>query len=116
MYPPFLFSSVDFMTVKTSSVKQLGWRGFYRLVTNLPSFAKLFSRLIKDERVALGPKLLVAALLAYVILPTDLVPDFLVGLGQVDDLIVLLTGLRLFLRFCPADVVKEHVRAIAGGR
>lgn len=116
MYPPFLFSSVDFMTVKTSIVKQLGWRGFYRLVTNLPSFVKLFSRLIKDERVALGPKLLVAALLAYVILPTDLVPDFLVGLGQVDDLIVLLTGLRLFLRLCPAHVVKEHVRAIAAAR
>jgi uncharacterized membrane protein YkvA (DUF1232 family) len=85
-------------------------------VTNLPSFVKLFSRLIKDERVALGRKLLVAALLAYVILPADLVPDFLVGLGQVDDLIVLLTGLRLFLRLCPAHVVQEHVRAIAAAR
>jgi len=104
------------MTVKTRVVKQLGWRGFFRLVTNLPSFVKLFSRLIKDERVALSPKLLIAAVFSYIILPTDFVPDFLVGLGQVDDLIVLLTGLRLFLRLCPADVVKEHVRAIAGGR
>jgi uncharacterized membrane protein YkvA (DUF1232 family) len=102
--------------VKTSIVRQLGWRRIYRLVTNLPSFVKLFSRLIKDKRVTLGPKVLVAGLMAYVILPADLVPDFLAGLGQVDDLIVLLTGLRLFLRLCPADVVKEHVRAIAGGR
>lgn len=104
------------MTLKTSIVRQLGWRGFYRLVTNLPSFVKLFSRLIKDDRVALSPKLLVAALLTYVILPIDLVPDFLVGLGQVDDLILLLAGLRLFLRLCPAHVVKEHVRAIAVAR
>jgi len=105
------------MALKTTGIlKQLGWRGFFQLLTNLPSFVKLFSRLIKDERVVLGPKLLVAALLAYVILPIDLVPDFLLGLGQVDDLIVLLTGLRLFLRLCPADVVKEHLRVIAAAR
>ena len=100
----------------TTILKQLGWRGFFRLLTNLPSFVKLFTRLIKDERVALGPKLLVAALLAYIILPTDIVPDFLVGLGQLDDLVVLITGLRLFLRLCPAEVVREHLHRITAGR
>jgi uncharacterized membrane protein YkvA (DUF1232 family) len=77
---------------------------------------KLFTRLIKDERVALGPKLLVAALLAYTILPTDIVPDFLVGVGQLDDLVVLITGLKLFLRLCPAEVVREHLQRITTGR
>jgi uncharacterized membrane protein YkvA (DUF1232 family) len=100
----------------TTILRQLGWRGFFRLLTNLPSFVKLFTRLIKDERVALGPKLLVAALLAYIILPTDIVPDFLVGLGQLDDLVVLITGLRLFLRLCPAEVVREHLHRITAGR
>jgi uncharacterized membrane protein YkvA (DUF1232 family) len=100
----------------TTILRQLGWRGFFRLLTNLPSFVKLFTRLIKDERVAPGPKLLVAALLAYIILPTDIVPDFLVGLGQLDDLVVLITGLRLFLRLCPAEVVREHLHRITAGR
>jgi uncharacterized membrane protein YkvA (DUF1232 family) len=100
----------------TTILRQLGWRGFFRLLTNLPSFVKLFTRLIKDERVALGPKLLVAALFVYIILPTDIVPDFLVGLGQLDDLVVLITGLKLFLRLCPAEVVREHLQRITAGR
>jgi len=84
-----------------------------QLVANLPSFVRLFSRLAKDSRVALGPKLLLAGIFAYLVLPTDLVPDFLIGLGQVDDLLVLFLGLKLFLRLCPKAVVQEHVRAIA---
>jgi uncharacterized membrane protein YkvA (DUF1232 family) len=100
----------------TTILRQLGWRGFFRLLTNLPSFVKLFTRLIKDERVALGPKLLVAALLGYIILPTDIVPDLLMGVGQLDDLVVLITGLKLFLRLCPAEVVREHLQRITTGR
>jgi uncharacterized membrane protein YkvA (DUF1232 family) len=58
------------MAIKPSTViRQLGWRGFFHLLANLPKFVKLFSRLIKDERVPLGPKLLVAAALAYLIMP-----------------------------------------------
>jgi uncharacterized membrane protein YkvA (DUF1232 family) len=47
------------------------------------------------------------------ILPTDILPDFLIGVGQLDDLAVILGGLRLFLRLCPRDVVQEHLQAIS---
>jgi uncharacterized membrane protein YkvA (DUF1232 family) len=105
------------MTVKaTGIVKQLGWRGFFQLITHLSSFLKLFSRLVKDPRVSLSPKLLLVGILAYVILPTDILPDFLIGVGQLDDLAVILGGLRLFLRLCPPQVVQEHLRAISAGR
>ena len=100
----------------TGIVRQLGWRGFFQLLTHLPSFVKLFSRLIKDPRVSASPKLIVVGILAYVILPTDLIPDFLVGLGQMDDLAVILCGLKLFLRLCPSEVVQEHLKAISAGR
>lgn len=97
-------------------IKQLGWRGFFQLVTHLPSFLKLFSRLIKDARIPLTSKLILVGILAYVVLPADLVPDFLIGVGQLDDLAVILGGLRLFLRLCPPQVVQEHLRAISAGR
>jgi len=100
----------------TRIIRQLGWRGFFQLLTHLPSFAKLFSRLIKDPRVPVSPKLIVAAILAYVILPTDLFPDFLIGVGQLDDLAVILGGLKLFLRLCPSEVVQEHLKIIAARR
>ena len=90
----------------------LGWGAIFRLVRNLPSFFKLFHRLVKDSRVPAGPKLLLVGIFGYLVLPTDLVPDFLPGLGQLDDLAVIVGGLKLFLRLCPPEVVREHVRAI----
>jgi uncharacterized membrane protein YkvA (DUF1232 family) len=101
------------MAVKpTGIIRQLGWGNFFQLLIHLPSFVKLFSRLVKDPRVSASPKLVVAGTLAYVILPTDLLPDFLIGVGQLDDLAVILGGLKLFLRLCPSEVVQEHLKAI----
>jgi len=102
------------MALKTAGViRQLGWRNFFRLLTHLPSFVKLFALLIKDPRVSVSPKLVLAGILAYVILPADLLPDFLIGVGQLDDLAVILGGLKLFLGLCPSEVVQEHLKAIA---
>jgi uncharacterized membrane protein YkvA (DUF1232 family) len=101
------------MAVKpTGIMRLLGWRKFFQLLTHLPSFLKLFSRLIKDPRVSASAKLVVAGIMAYVILPTDLLPDFVIGVGQLDDLAVIFGGLKLFLRLCPREVVQEHLTAI----
>jgi len=54
----------------------------------------------------------VAGILAYVILPTDLLPDFFVGIGQLDDLAVILGGLKTFVSLCPREVVQGHLKAI----
>ncbi|HET8917665.1 MAG TPA: DUF1232 domain-containing protein [Candidatus Binatia bacterium] len=66
--------------------------------------------------MSLAPKLIPLGILGYLILPVDLLPDVFQGLGRLDDLVVLLLGLRLFLRLCPPEVVQEHVKAIATGR
>jgi uncharacterized membrane protein YkvA (DUF1232 family) len=100
----------------TGAIKNLGWGRFFHLLVHLPSFVKLFLRLMKDPRVNLAPKLVVLGVLAYVVLPIDLVPDFIPGLGQADDVAVILAGLKLFLRLCPPAVVQEHVKSIAAGK
>ncbi len=100
----------------TGLIKRLGWADFFRLLIHLPSFLKLFFRLAKDPRVSLAPKFLLIGILTYVVLPTDLLPDFLLGIGQLDDLAVVLVGARIFLRLCPVEVVQEHVEAIAAAR
>jgi uncharacterized membrane protein YkvA (DUF1232 family) len=75
---------------------------------------RLFWRLLRDERVAPVLKLLVPiATLLYLISPIDLVPDFLLGVGQVDDLgmltAALLIALRLLPRLAPRAVLAEHL-------
>jgi len=96
--------------------RQLGARGILQFLLHLPNFLKLFLRLFVDPRVSLGPKLVPLGILVYLIVPVDLLPDFFLVLGQIDDLVVILLGLRLFLRLCPPEVVQEHVKAIAAGR
>src|SRR5215813_10863065 len=95
-------------------LRRLGLSRCLQLVAYLPSFLKLFSRL-GDPRVSLKSKLVLAGISAYVILPTDFLPDILLGFGQLDDLLVVYLGLKLFLRLCPRDVVQEHVKSIAAG-
>ena len=99
----------------TGLIKRLSWTEFFRLLVHLPSFLKLFCRLVEDPRVSAGAKLVLVGILGYVILPMDVVPDFLPGMGQLDDLAVVAGGLKLFLRLCPPEVVREQVRSIGGG-
>jgi uncharacterized membrane protein YkvA (DUF1232 family) len=100
----------------TGMIKSLGWGRFFQLLVHLPSFLKLFAQLVKDPRVNIAPKLVILGVLAYVVLPTDLVPDFIPGLGYADDLAVILAGLKFFLRLCPPEVVQEHVKSIGAGK
>jgi len=95
---------------------RLGVGGILRVLFHLPNFLKLIARLVKDPRVSLISKLVPLGVAAYVLFPTDLLPDFLLGLGQLDDLMVVLLGFKLFLRLCPREVVQEHVRSIARAR
>jgi uncharacterized membrane protein YkvA (DUF1232 family) len=76
---------------------------------------RLAWRLLLDPRVPAGLKLLIPALVAlYAFSPLDLVPDFLLGFGQLDDLGIVLAALALFARLAPRAVVAEHRAAMAG--
>ncbi len=75
---------------------------------------RLTWRLIRDARVPVWAKLIPLGVLAYIVSPIDLLPDVIIGLGQLDDLGVLLAGLRLFQSVSPAHVVEEHRAALHG--
>lgn len=45
---------------------------------------------LTDSKVSIVKKLWVLAPLVYLLLPTDLIPDFLLGLGFMDDILVIL--------------------------
>lgn len=78
--------------------------------------ARLAWRLLRDERVGALKYVVPALVLIYVVSPIDPIPDFLLGIGQVDDLgavvAALLVILRLTPRLAPADVVSDHLRAM----
>jgi uncharacterized membrane protein YkvA (DUF1232 family) len=69
--------------------------------------------LLNDARVSVLPKLIIPAAALYVISPIDLIPDFILGLGQLDDIGIVVLAVAMFIEFCPRAIVDEHRRAIA---
>jgi uncharacterized membrane protein YkvA (DUF1232 family) len=74
----------------------------------IPDCLVLFRRLLADGRVPRSRKLVLVALLAYLALPFDLIPDFIPVVGALDDAIVVALALRYVLRAAGAPLVREH--------
>jgi uncharacterized membrane protein YkvA (DUF1232 family) len=68
---------------------------------------------LNDPQVPILPKALLVLTLVYVVSPLDVIPDFIPVIGEMDDVVVVLSGLWLFIRLCPPEVVRETVHDIA---
>lgn len=73
---------------------------------------RLAWRLLWDPRVPGWTKLVPFFALIYIISPIDFLPDALLGLGQLDDLGVLLLGVRVFTGLIPDQIVLQHLEAM----
>jgi uncharacterized membrane protein YkvA (DUF1232 family) len=75
--------------------------------TFIPDCIVLVTRLARDPRVPRRRKLMLVALVAYLSLPFDLVPDFIPVAGQLDDAILVALVLRHFVRAGGEPVMRE---------
>lgn len=75
--------------------------------------ARLTWRLLTDGRISPWLKAIIPSTLLYLLFPIDLVPDLFLGLGQLDDIAIILLGIKLFLLLCPQDIVEQHLREMA---
>ncbi len=85
------------------------------MIEGLITQVRLTWRLLKDPRVPVFLKALPLLGVLYVVFPIDIVPDFLPILGQLDDLGVVLAGLKVFEKLVPRHIVQEHLDAIQFG-
>ncbi len=63
----------------------------------------------RDRRVPLWLRSIIPALVLYLAMPIDLIPDFIPVAGHLDDLAVMLIAGGLLLRFTPRAVLAEHL-------
>lgn len=73
---------------------------------------RLVFHLIRDPDVPFYLKFLPFLAIIYLFVPVDLVPDFLPGLGQLDDVTILLVGAKIFVELSPQHVVARHMAKI----
>lgn len=74
----------------------------------LPDFFILLIRLAIDPRVSKGQKIFLGGIIAYVMSPIDIIPDFIPVIGYVDDLVLVVYGLNLILNELDASVLLEN--------
>ena len=80
-------------------------RDMLRLV---PDVLRLLRRLAADPDLPRGVRWRLTALVGYLLLPIDLVPDFIPIVGYADDAVVVALGLRWVVRAAGVEALERH--------
>jgi uncharacterized membrane protein YkvA (DUF1232 family) len=78
-------------------------------ISRLPRYARLTAGLLRDPEVPKRSKVALTAGLAYLLSPIDLVPGLIPVIGQLDDVLAVLLGVRLALAALPERVRADHL-------
>ncbi|HYM82752.1 MAG TPA: YkvA family protein [Candidatus Dormibacteraeota bacterium] len=89
--------------------RALSMMAFLPVASRAPMYARLIWALVQDGRVPLGRKALLAGALGYLVLGRDLVPDEVPIVGGLDDLIVVVVAVELFLDGVPELLLDEKL-------
>lgn len=92
-----------------SALVALGRRSDARALAGfIPDCVVLVQRLVRDPRVHRRHKLALALVAAYLVVPIDLVPDFIPVAGQLDDAILVALVLRGLVRGGGEALLRDH--------
>ncbi|MFN8454526.1 MAG: DUF1232 domain-containing protein [Anaerolineae bacterium] len=94
---------------------RMDWSKNLGFLSGLFNQLRLVWLLMQDGRVPLWAKAIVPLSLLYLISPLDFIPDLALGLGQLDDLGVILLGISLFIKSCPPNLVEYYQNQLEYG-
>jgi uncharacterized membrane protein YkvA (DUF1232 family) len=80
------------------------------LLLFVPNLVGLLLGLLRDPRVSKSDKAILAGIVMYVIVPLDVIPDFIPFIGQVDDAYLLAISILRLLNRADRRVVLDHWR------
>jgi uncharacterized membrane protein YkvA (DUF1232 family) len=88
-----------------------GGSSIARRIQHLPLRYKiaLGFALFRDRRVGRLPRVIGLALVLYVAMPLDIIPDFIPVLGYLDDVLIVSLGIWLLLRSIPREVGEDNI-------
>jgi len=74
----------------------------------VPDIISLMYRLFKDKRVKIDVKIKVAAIMAYLASPIDIIPDFIPMIGKIDDVALAFFGLNAIMNEIPEEIIIQN--------
>jgi uncharacterized membrane protein YkvA (DUF1232 family) len=87
----------------------MGFMAFMPLASRAPQYARLMLALLLDDRTPVQRKALLAGAVGYLLVGRDLVPDDVPLLGGLDDLVVVVLAVDLFLDGVPEELLAEKL-------
>ena len=82
---------------------------FLPIASRIPMYTRLIAALIVDDRMPMQRKALLAGAAGYLALGRDIIPDDIPIIGGLDDLVVVILAVELFLDGVPDDLLVEKL-------
>ena len=82
---------------------------FLPLASRAPMYTRLIFALVTDDRTPVGRKALLAGAAGYLLVGRDIIPDQVPLLGGLDDLVVVVLAIDLFLDGVPEELLAEKL-------
>src|SRR5690349_20581059 len=92
--------------------RALGLMAFMPLASRAPQYTRLILALLVDERTPVQRKALLAGAAGYLLVGRDLIPDDIPILGGLDDLVVVVLAVDLFLDGVPSELLSEKLEEL----
>jgi uncharacterized membrane protein YkvA (DUF1232 family) len=86
---------------------------FLPVASRVPDYARLIGALVLDDRMPADRKVLLGAAAGYLVFGRDLVPDTVPVVGGLDDLVVVVLAVDLFLDGVPPELLQEKLDDLA---
>ncbi len=97
---------------RSNLVRTLNYLAFLPLASRAPTYGRLVLELLRDERVPMARKAILGLAAGYVASPLDLIPEAIPVIGAIDDVVVLVFALELFLEGLPAGILDEKLEGL----
>jgi uncharacterized membrane protein YkvA (DUF1232 family) len=78
------------------------------IVRVVPDILRLLRALVTDGGVPLDARLVIVGLIAWIVSPIDLIPEFIPGLGPLDDVIVAIVAMRYVRRRVGLEALRDR--------
>ena len=82
---------------------------FLPVASRVPDYARLITALVLDDRTPNDRKVLLGAAAGYIVIGRDIVPDTIPILGGLDDLVIVVLAVDLFLDGVPPELLQEKL-------
>jgi len=89
--------------------RALSLLAFLPIASRVPMYTRLIASLVTDDRMPANRKALLAGAAGYLVIGRDLIPDRIPLLGELDDLVVIVLAVELFLDGVPDDLLNEKL-------